>query len=775
MSFKISFPTKRIFAFSLIALLLIAGAILTAIISFPKTMSSEEAAQWIAAYAPAHIDQDSKIRIELTDLMKSKIDTTRSLEKVFKFSPKVNGKAVYSSDKRFIDFIPMESMKQGRQYKCRINMRAITAVDSLTDFAFDFYVDKREVRFKNVNAIVDPDNIAYMTVKGRLEYNVAAGDSITNDSTFLICDYPGAKVIMDKKPENHSREFKITGIKRQSKDKKLSLSINQMSGFSTNGCVVTVPSVSDFKLLNAERIEAANPYLNLEFSTPLSSTQELDGIITIDDISDIRIERSGTNVKIYYPINGIKDITLRISDLLKNNDGRSLDEDIERHFTQEVISPAIEIPFDGNILPDNRNLKLPFRAVNLAAVDVEVVKIFPANVMSFLQESNLDGTYELRRFGRLIYRQTVRLNRDKSLNLHQWQNFSIDLKNLFAKERGAIYNIRLTFRKAYSLYNRTEPDNFEEISGVSEHDRDTWDRDCSYIYRDAPDYKWSKYNWNETHDPSKDSYYMREWDRMPEVNLVASNLGLIVKRSDDNNIKAVVNDIVSAQPAAGIHVTAYNYQLQRIGYGMTDERGFADFKTEGNPFMITASDGLSTTYLKVTTGRELSTSNFDVSGKTITDGIKGFTYGERGVWRPGDEIHLTLIVEDKSKKLPSNHPVIMELYNPSEQLYDRQILEKGIDGFYVFHISTEETVPTGLWTAHFKVGNETFYHPVRIETIKPNRLKIDINTPAVIQANSNTPVGLTAHWLTGLVAKNMSASLEMTFYTNSNPFENYKN
>ncbi len=744
MSFKISFPTKRIFAFSLIALLLIAGAILTAIISFPKTMSSEEAAQWIAAYAPAHIDQDSKIRIELTDLMKSKIDTTRSLEKVFKFSPKVNGKAVYSSDKRFIDFIPMESMKQGRQYKCRINMRAITAVDSLTDFAFDFYVDKREVRFKNVNAIVDPDNIAYMTVKGRLEYNVAAGDSITNDSTFLICDYPGAKVIMDKKPENHSREFKITGIKRQSKDKKLSLSINQMSGFSTNGCVVTVPSVSDFKLLNAERIEAANPYLNLEFSTPLSSTQELDGIITIDDISDIRIERSGTNVKIYYPINGIKDITLRISDLLKNNDGRSLDEDIERHFTQEVISPAIEIPFDGNILPDNRNLKLPFRAVNLAAVDVEVVKIFPANVMSFLQESNLDGTYELRRFGRLIYRQTVRLNRDKSLNLHQWQNFSIDLKNLFAKERGAIYNIRLTFRKAYSLYNRTEPDNFEEISGVSEHDRDTWDRDCSYIYRDAPDYKWSKYNWNETHDPSKDSYYMREWDRMPEVNLVASNLGLIVKRSDDNNIKAVVNDIVSAQPAAGIHVTAYNYQLQRIGYGMTDERGFADFKTEGNPFMITASDGLSTTYLKVTTGRELSTSNFDVSGKTITDGIKGFTYGERGVWRPGDEIHLTLIVEDKSKKLPSNHPVIMELYNPSEQLYDRQILEKGIDGFYVFHISTEETVPTGLWTAHFKVGNETFYHPVRIETIKPNRLKIDINTPAVIQANSNTPVGLTA-------------------------------
>lgn len=252
MSFKISLRPKRFLAFLSLVVLLICVTIATLISCSTKTMSDEEAARWIAAYTPAHIDQDSKIKIELTDLMKSKIDTTRSLEKVFKFSPKVNCKAVYSSDKRFIDFIPMKSMKQGRQYKCRINMRAITGVDSLADFVFDFYVDKREVRFENVSAIVDPDNVSYMTVKGRLEYNVVAGDSLTNDSAFIVCDYSGAKVVMDRKPENHSRAFKITGIKRQSKDKKISLSVNPMSGFSTNGCVVTVPSVSDFKLLNAE-------------------------------------------------------------------------------------------------------------------------------------------------------------------------------------------------------------------------------------------------------------------------------------------------------------------------------------------------------------------------------------------------------------------------------------------------------------------------------------------------------------------------------------------
>ena len=774
MSFKIPLIRKRTLAFSVLAVLIIASTILTIVACNPKTVSAQASSQWIAAYTPAHIDQDSKIRIELTDLMKSKIDTTRSLEKVFSFSPRVKGTAHYSADRRYIDFVPSESMKQGRKYKCRVKMRAITAVDSLADFTFDFYIDKREIRFEDVVAIVDPDNIAMMSIRGKLEYNIAAGDSIINDSTILFCDYPGAKIIMDKHCVNHSRGFKIAGIRRHDRERKLTLSINPMGGFSNVKYEVTVPSVSDFKLLDVERIEASEPYINLEFSTPLSSTQELDGLITIENYSNPRIERSGTNVKVFYGSAAIPNIRLHISDLIKNIDGRSLDEEFERSFTQDVIPPAIEIPFKGNILPDNRNLKLPFRAVNLAAVDVEVVKIFPANVMSFLQENDIDGTSELRRFGRLVCHKTVRLDRDKSLNLHQWQNFSIDLKNLFIQERGAVYNIRLTFRKAYSLYDKESVDDFEEVDGITVDDKETWDRPWSYIYRDTPDYKWDKYNWQEANDPSKDTYYMVEWDRMPEVNLVASNLGLIVKRANDREVKAVVTDLVSANPAAGITVCAYNYQLQKIGSAVTNENGFAEFRTDGNPFMITASDGHSTTYLKINSGYELSTSNFDVSGTTLIDGIKGFTYGDRGVWRPGDDIHLTLIVEDKNRKLPDNHPVVMTLYNPNEQVYERQTLTKGINGFYVFHISTEESVPTGLWRAEFKVGNETFHHPVRIETIKPNRLKININTPAVINADRKNRLGMTAHWLTGPAAKDMAASMEMTLYPNPTPFEGYK-
>ena len=196
---------------------------------------------------------------------------------------------------------------------------------------------------------------------------------------------------------------------------------------------------------------------------------------------------------------------------------------------------------------------------------------------------------------------------------------------------------------------------------------------------------------------------------------------------------------MTAAPLAGVRVTAYNYQLQEIGHGTTDGNGFADFKVVNKPFVVTASDGVSTSYLKVTDGREKSLSHFDVGGRKNPRGIKGFVYGERGVWRPGDEMHLTLLVEDRQHTLPANHPVTMELYTPSEQLYERQTLTESTDGFYVFPIRTSEDAPTGRWNARFKVGGKTIDFPVRIETIKPNRIKIGIHTDKTLQAPGRPP------------------------------------
>ena len=66
--------------------------------------------------------------------------------------------------------------------------------------------------------------------------------------------------------------------------------------------------------------------------------------------------------------------------------------------------------------------------------------------------------------------------------------------------------------------------------------------------------------------------------------------------------------------------------------------------------MAVASDGtasVSYTHLDVYK-RQLETSQFDVGGETVQKGLKGVLYGERGVWRPGDDIHLTFVLQDLS-------------------------------------------------------------------------------------------------------------------------------
>ena len=737
-----------------------------------EPMTSDEAADWVAAYSPERLDMNATIRVEATNILFAHIDTLRSLDKVFRFTPTVKGTAHYANDGKVIEFIPEQgALKQGKQYSCRVRLSNVTAIDSLKDFSFDFVVDKRDSRLSDLHVSIDPDNVEQVIVTGKMLFSSVPSEQST-DVSFIDCGVDGTKSVIQTTGDKLCHLFTIKGIKRKANDFTMQIKYNPRGEFSIATSSVVIPGLSEFKLLSAERCEVAQPYINLEFSVPLAAEQELDGLITIDEVDAVHIECRRSNVKVYYPVNTLTDMVLRISELIRANNGRTLQGDIEQHFKQEVIAPAIEIPISGTILPDGGNLSLPFRAVNLAAVDVEVVKIYTDNIMTFLQENEIDESYRLRRVGRLIYKQTVRLDKDENLCLHQWQNFSIDLKNLFRQERGAIYNIRLSFRKAYSLYNKTKIEDVKMISGMTKDDRDEWDKDYAYIYREAPDYNWRDYEWREEDDPSKDSYYMST-KHMPEYNLMASNIGLIVKRADTDKLWCTVSDLMTANAMSGVRVTAYNYQMREIGSAYTNELGFADFTVDGNPFVVTASNDSSTTYLKINGGHENSTSCFDVGGKKIPQGVKGFVYGERGVWRPGDDVYLTLVVEDKQKALPKNHPVTMELYTPQEQLYDKQTLMQSVDGIYVFKIATTNDAPTGRWDARFKVGGQTFHHAVRIETIKPNRLKINISSPEVLHSGKPAEIGIEAHWLTGPVAAGLKANVEMLLYNNPQPFEQY--
>ena len=469
---------------------------------------------------------------------------------------------------------------------------------------------------------------------------------------------------------------------------------------------------------------------------------------------------------------GQGDLTLTLDGALRNAAGETLGEAFTHTFQREEPKPAVEVSLKGGILPEKDKFYLPFRAVSLSAVEVRVVKIYEKNILTYLQDNDLStGGNALRRSGRLVYRGDVQL--DPSKDLHKWNDFSIDLSGLIKKEPGAIYRVRLSFRQDQSLYGGAAPLlNPSAPSGpLSAKDQAIWDKPSSYYWDN--DFDWNLYNWEDADDPTKPSYYM-DTDRFPVVQLLASDIGLVAEYAGGNQLWVATTDLITGEPLPGAKLEVYDYQLQCIGKGKTDGKGLATLTLAHKPFAVVARAGGSTAYLKTTQDDERSLSRFDVGGETVQEGLKAFIYGERGVWRPGDTLHVNMLLSDKGHNLPDGHPATLELYTPEGQFHSRMV-RTGKDGFFTYNIPTRDTDPTGYWNAYFKVGGSSFHKILHIETIKPNRLKIHVDYPSVLEAGLKREARIAAEWLTGGAAGGAKAHAQLTLRRRKGaPFQGFE-
>jgi hypothetical protein len=322
----------------------------------------------------------------------------------------------------------------------------------------------------------------------------------------------------------------------------------------------------------------------------------------------------------------------------------------------------------------------------------------------------------------------MKLNATKAIDYGNWNTFSIDLSSLINAEPGAIYRVELSFRKKHSLYPcENTADELEEIDLEDERDALSYDQPSDYYYYDDDYYYYDDdYSWDERDNPCSKSYYSRN-NRKVAKNVFASDLGIIAKGGNGKTLTVAVTDIKTTQPLANVSIEIYNYQHQLMKKATTNSDGLVDIDLNKKPFLLVAKQGKQVGYLRLDDGSALSVSMFDVGGAAIKKGVKGYIYGERGVWRPGDSLFVAFILEDKLGVLPINHPVVMELYTPENQLYSRKIKTTGENGFYDFRTKTDDDAPTGNWLAKIKVGGSSFTKTLKIETIKPNRLKINLD------------------------------------------------
>jgi len=136
---------------------------------------------------------------------------------------------------------------------------------------------------------------------------------------------------------------------------------------------------------------------------------------------------------------------------------------------------------------------------------------------------------------------------------------------------------------------------------------------------------------------------------------------------------------------------------------------------------------------------------------------------------------LSFMLEDKNKLLPTNHPVEFTLHNPKNQLVSRIVKTSSVNGLYDFRTATNTDALTGNYKAEVKVGNRKFVQYLKIETVKPNRLKIELDTKAdLLSEKDKTTVELSAKWLHGSPANNLKAKVDVSIDQSGTSFKKFE-
>lgn len=680
--------------------------------------------------------------------------------KLFTFQPNLKGSA-YWIDDHSVGF-QYDDIDCNQQYVC--SFKASELVDVPDDAVLEFGFTVRKQNFSLVSVLPDykSSDLADFTI--RLAFTNAIGE----DEALTVFD---DDFINKYHPESVSStgkvfDFLIKDIARQDKDFTIPVNLDgtKLNSASKASEEITVLSSSDFSVVQVIP-DSDNTSLKVYFSQPLDKEQNLDGFLEFNHEVGYTSDIYDNAITIYFDKTGIESwfenqMTVTVKEGIRSDNGKTLLDSNTFDFGLATGKPKVRWTNEGNIVPDIADPTVYFDAVGVNEVTLRIIRIFDNNLLSFIYDNGLEETYGVRKAGRL--EKKVRLKVDNPSPL-QWKTFPIVLSNYIDVKPGAMYQLSLDFGPE-DYVNAT--DKVKSMVSL------TADDESGYWEGEEDSYKKYQYDESSWDDPMGLSYYN---DVEVKKNVVVSDLAVTAKMGRTDVADVFVYNISDATPAKA-QIKAYDLQQQEVADGKTDADGHLLLKCATRPFFIVAADSKgSRSIIRLENGDALSYSKFDIEGETVEKGLAAFAYSNRGVWRPGDELQLNIMLSDNNTELPEGYPVVLEVYDAMSRLYARQSKTSPNNGIYCFNVPTNAADETGVWQAKFKVGSNVITKYLRVETIKPNRLEINFALPELISARDGNGVALSSKWLNGLKATGLKANVDVKISAGETSFKSFKN
>ncbi len=229
--------------------------------------------------------------------------------------------------------------------------------------------------------------------------------------------------------------------------------------------------------------------------------------------------------------------------------------------------------------------------------------------------------------------------------------------------------------------------------------------------------------------------------------VVMTDLGIVVKRSLDGTSDVFVQSIATGEPVPGASVDLLGRNGLAVITSATDATGRAalastrGLASERTPALFLVRKAGDYSFLPVGRGdRDLDFSRFDVGGVSESSDpsrLNAFLFSDRGIYRPGEEIHAGLVVKAQDwARTPVGIPLEVEVTDSRGLVVKKEKLRLGQAGFEEIRHATQDTSPTGTYaiTLYLVKDGERSAQlgatTVKVQEFLPDRMKMSARLSA---------------------------------------------